>query len=194
MTCADVRAMLDAYLAGKLSDAQSVAIETHAASCAECEAVLEAATAIPVHAFDPPLPSALRKRTLARIAERTAPVDISRRDYIAPRTSPRNRRWRWLVAASGIAAAAAVTLMVGRDGHRSPALVPDTVALASPDTSVSVIAETRARPELAEIARAEQEVRDALVRAPNDGELRTFLRTLDRRRDELTRRVKESGP
>ena len=64
--CLQLDRVLPDYLAGRLAAADAVALETHAAACARCEAIVERSTRREV-AFAPALPPAVREATLGTI-------------------------------------------------------------------------------------------------------------------------------
>lgn len=182
MTCQKFNALLPAYRAGKTSAAQSRTMELHASACDACEALMDAASAVPVAAFAPEPPSELRDLVMASVGG-----------------APRGNSRRWGVAGVALAAAATVLIFlrvpapdVTRDSTRaggestSVAMMGDTVQTGA------ALAEARARPELAEIDRAASEVEAALAASPGDRELQSFLASIKARRDELTQRVKDA--
>lgn len=209
MTCETFRATLPAYRAGDTTEGVSRAMEAHASECADCEALMDDASAMPVTAFSPTMSADVlanvRARTMARLP---AAHDELRPSVVAVSSPARGRRW----GVAGIALAAAATIVVF---VRMPA--PDVIRAGMETTTVSTtqggtqgdralgdralgdsvqteaaIVETSARPELAEIERAEREIRQALTSAPNDRELQSFLSAINARREELRQRIRDA--
>ncbi len=167
MTCAELDLDIDAYLRGDLDDQRATELELHAASCARCEAVLDAAT-IPGVMPDIAPPPTLRADTLAAVQR--------------ARTAHGRRRWTLPV---GVAAAAVLVLMVLQPAPKR--------AADNPGNPVTSIAESRARPELAELDAAERELNAALQAEPDDADLRGYLAAVTARRAALTRLVREAS-
>jgi len=193
-TCTHLDDALAEYLAGRLPDREAAAIEQHASTCARCEGVLDRTTQR-VHHFEPTLPSAVRDATLRQVRAKA----LGRQ---------RTARIGW----TSLAAAAVLTIGFSqwRAVNDSPAVDMPTVAsgdVAAESLSraadgprvvegrmgaASFLAETQAEAEFAELDAAARELEDALRTTPADRELREFLRTVNARRDELTRRVREA--
>lgn len=193
MHCEEVDAQLDAYLANALDSARAEAIEHHVGSCARCEALLEAATRIDTASFTPPLPTTVRARTLAAVA------DVTR----APAATSRPATW-WRRAA-GVAAIAAVALVYVNTSSEAPASVPDSVASISVGTpsnainndAVSSGARTMAREQAASefqsLDAAAQELEAALKATPSDPDVQAYLDAVKARRAELAEKVAEAA-
>ena len=190
--CDDLDRSLDDYLAGSLSESEAVALETHAASCARCEARLEAATRKPVE-FSAALPATLREDTLRAVA---AARGGSSRQAVRPLRVP----WKWAGGITAIAAAALVYVVTQRADPTQPSLIDSTrnpAVATAPDTEVSSreravarLADQEAQSEFAALDAAGKELEEALAAAPTDRELRAYLSSVRARRDELARRVK----
>lgn len=192
MTCQEFEAQIASYVDGSLSEAQSLAIEAHASECEPCEARLDALTARSTASFAPPLPEALRTQTLAAIAAR-------RENGMSPRSAnPRAgdvRSMRWVGAAAAVAAAALFVVIVRPGEKQAQRVYADSsrTIVAGIDTSSSGgLADNRAQPEFTALDDAARELRAALVATPDDAQLREFLATVNARRAELERRVKDA--
>jgi anti-sigma factor RsiW len=192
MTCEHLSAQLEAYLAGALPDEQAAAIEQHVSRCARCEAQLEAATRVDVTAFAPPLPDALRARTLAAIA---APRDMP---TVAPSSmASRGNRWgRGLAVAATLASAAVLAVMLRREAP--PAPVPPAIANAeepssAPLAGATTLAREQAASEFQSLDAATQELEAALKAAPDDRDVQSYLDAVRARRAELTEKVAEAA-
>lgn len=199
MTCDEARDRIDGWLRGDLSGAESVALEAHAAGCAECQTDLDAARLLGT-----PL------RQLPGTIEPAADLwpGIERR--LTPRVGLARRRFEfpaWLLAAAAvvlIAASAAGTaiLLRGRALHGKPASGIATVeaqyATASDDLTAAL---EKARPRLspgtaATIARslavidsALAESRRALALDPNNLVLEQLVVAAWRQKVDLLRRA-----
>jgi len=97
MNCDAFTGKLDDYLDGELSSAETRALETHAAGCADCERTLNAARNLQRHAFALPAEREPLRDLWPEIAAR-----------IEPRRIMNRQQARWL---RGIAAALAVTVV-----------------------------------------------------------------------------------
>ena len=192
VTCHDVRARLAAYLAGESTDAESLAIERHASACAECEAVLEEATRLPVDAFAPPVPSELRDRTLAAVSARAADGGTPSVRAPGAATMRTRRVARWIAVASTLAAAAALFLVVRPDVAPLAPRPDSALAVAPAAQKPGELADVSARPEFVELERAANELKAELTKTPDDAELQAFLEAVNTRRMELERRVKDA--
>lgn len=193
MHCDDVDAQLDAYLANALDSASAEAIEHHVSSCARCEARLEVATRIDTTSFAPPLPTTVRARTLAAVADATrAPAATSQ-----PTT--------WWRRAAGVAAIAALAMVYVNTSREAPATAPDSVASVSVGTpsnainndAVSSGARTMAREQAASefqsLDAAAQELEAALKATPSDPDVQAYLDAVKARRAELADKVAEAA-
>lgn len=192
MTCQEFETQIASYMHGSLPEAQSLALEEHASECAACEARLDALTARSTDAFAPALPEALRAQTLAAVAARRAngpsPSDVN----VRPNSS---RGMRWVGAAAAVAAAAVLVVLVRPPEQQAQRIYADSAktTVAAVDTSSSGgLADTRAQPEFTALDDAARELRAALVATPDDAQLREFLATVNARRAELERRVKDA--
>jgi hypothetical protein len=193
--CDDLDRLLDAYLAGTLPESEAVALETHAASCARCEARLDAATRRPVD-LSAALPATLREDTLRAVA-------VAR--GASPRRAARTMRvpWAWAGGITSIAAAALVYVVTQRVEPTRPDVIDSTrrpVVATAPDTEVpsrervaARLADQEAQSEFAALDAAGKELEAALAAAPADRELRAYLSSVRARRDELARRVKAAA-
>ncbi|MES2521799.1 MAG: zf-HC2 domain-containing protein [Gemmatimonadota bacterium] len=196
--CAAFDASLPGYLAGRLNEADAIELETHAAECERCEAILETATRRDVTAFAPPLPAELRSATLAAVGSGAdAPLV---RSISASRGA---RRWRIGGSVAALAAAAALALMVSRrdttDTYGPEGVVPRTLDTASAafggnpvQQGAARLASEGARAEFESLDAAAHEIEQALQAAPDDPELRSYLSSVRARRDELAQRVKQA--
>ncbi len=177
ITCETFLSALDAYRAGTLDAARSVALETHAASCATCEARLEQATAGLLPRFAPAPPAALRAQVLGAVAAR--------------RTSQRRTIWARVGAAAAAAAFAAVLLRPAPKGAQ--VLVADSTRVPAAQLGAGgASAEDIARSEFRALDDAARELQAALTRAPGDAELTSFLRSIDDQRAALRRQVQDA--
>lgn len=182
-SCADFDRDLPSYLEGALADAEAERLEAHAAECARCEPLMEAATRR-ADTFAPALPWTVRDATLNTIA-------ISRVN------DAHRIRARWLTGTGVLAAAALLSIFVSRE---SPVSVVDSArgvreAVVADNPMVRIasqLADDEAKAQFAELDAAASELEIALVTAPNDRELRAYLNSVRARRDELARRVKEA--
>lgn len=190
MSCDDLDRALPDYLAGALSEREALALERHAASCARCEARLDAATRRPVSLELPDaLRDGLRKDTLRAVAS-------SRTARSASRT------WMWAGGVTTMAAAALVFIVMrgtipsdGSPGAVDSARGPDAVFADMDEVPARArvaarLADQEARSEFAALDAAAREIEAALAAAPADRELRAYLSSVRARRDELARRVK----
>jgi hypothetical protein len=186
MTCQEFDDRFAAYHAGTLAESACLELERHAAECAVCEAQLESRSGPLSLVFAPPLPPDLRARTLAAIASH---------GYAA-------RSSRWMAGVAAIAAAAVLVVLVRPREKQAQHLLADSAAVAVEDarggeggiapSSPGGLAVARARPEFTALDSAARELREALVDSPDDAGLRAFLTSVDARRAELERRVKEA--
>lgn len=194
ITCQQLDRALGDYLAGRLPASEAAGLEWHAGTCARCEGVLESVTQRAT-TFEPTLPPALRETTLRQV-----------------RAMALGRRRTARIGFTSLAAAAVLTIVFSqwRAANDNPAADMPTVAsgdvaaesLSRPADLPSVVdgrmgaasflAETHAETEFAELDAAARELEEALKATPADRELREFLRTVNARRDELTRRVREA--
>ena len=180
MTCQQFDRIEADYLSGTLSETDARALEAHAASCASCEARLDAKTRRDVTAFAPTLPPELRTRTLAAVRARRS-------------AGRRARRW-WTAGIA--AAAAAVVLSVGVARFTSAPADDPTTTVATQDTAVSpaaTLAMLSSRDEFAALDEAIRELETALAASPGDAELQAFLASAIARRTELERQVKDAA-
>lgn len=195
MSCHLVASQLPAYLDGTVPPAVASRLEWHAASCATCEALLEAATARGA-AYTPALPESLKVATLAA-------VDVQRQHQHGPLHG--NTRWRRGGLATVLAAAAVLVIAVmARGGGAVPDLpvVADsgrvdggssTMVMSNVMREAGLMASVQAAPELLALDAAMQELDAALEVTPDDAELRRYRSTIRTRRDELERRVRDAA-
>lgn len=218
LACVEVDAALPDYLAGRLDETAAEAVETHAASCARCEALLERGSrealdaVASVAAFAPPLPPTLRAETMAAVARATPP---------GGRATARAWR-RWGGAGSALLAAAAVLVVVvrvhGTDAGALPDALSGTASRATArlaDGAGQVVADSGpvaneplmapvmrraarlagepAQGEFQALDAAAAELEAALEAAPDDATLRDGLASVRARRAELTRQVREAA-
>lgn len=158
---------LDAYLAGALTAAEAEALEAHAAECEACAALLDARTRLPI----------------TQLAREIVP-DPAVRDAVmqAVRALPRQRASRWLLPAA-IAAGVLVAITLARPPVKG-AQSPVSVLTAS-------LAEERTRGQLQQLDAAREEIRLALVDAPDDLDLLAARDRLAAQRNALANLVKE---
>ena len=192
MTCQEFETQIASYMDGSLSDAESAAIEEHASTCATCEVRLEQLTLRSMVAFAPALPPPMREQTLSAVAARRESENAKLNARV--RVSG-VRPMRWVAAGAAIAAAAVLMIVVRprekqaqrvyADSSKAAAVVVDTASSAG-------MADERARPEFTALDNAARELRAALVATPDDAQLREFLATVNARRGELERRVKDA--
>jgi hypothetical protein len=165
MTCADTDRRFAEWLAGTLPEADARALEAHAGECAACGDRLERAFTLPTLPAEVTPPSSLRADLLASIAG-------ARR---------RQRRVRWLVSASAVAAVMFFALV--QQPRRKEADDLDNGAAI-------LFAMERARPELESLDEAERELTAALQRTPDDRALAHALEDLRRQRQQLQKLVR----
>ena len=191
MTCQDFETQIASYMDGSLSDAESAAIEEHASTCATCEVRLEQLTARSMVAFAPALPPTMREQALSAVAARreSENTKLNARVHVSG-----VRPMRWVVAATAVAAAAVLMMVVRpREKQAQRVYADSSKAAALADTATSAgMADERARPEFTALDNAARELRAALVATPDDAQLREFLATVNARRGELERRVKDA--
>ncbi len=191
MTCQEFETQIASYMDGSLSDAESAAIEEHASTCATCEVRLEQLTARSMVAFAPALPPTMREQALSAVAARreSENTKLNARVHVSG-----VRPMRWVVAATAVAAAAVLTIVVRpREKQEQRVYADSSKAAALVDTATSAgMADERARPEFSALDDAARELRAALVTTPDDAQLREFLATVNARRGELERRVKDA--
>lgn len=176
MNCNEFETNLTAYMSGSLSSAECWRMEQHAAGCAACETLMESTTVRPVDAFAPVIPTELRARTLSAVVSRG-----------------RGRRAvRWVQGMALLAAASlAIVTLRPREKRAQPVhgnSVQDT--LRRSDGAASALA--RAQSEFQALDDATRELQSALATAPNDRQLGAFLTSVNARRAELERRVKDA--
>ena len=178
MTCDDLRQALDAYRAGTLDETRSVALEEHAASCADCESRLKEATAGLLPAFAPELPATLRAPVLHAVAARRR----ARRTIIG-----------WRPVGALVVAAALVAIIVRPTTPVTPPSLSDTAVVASSAVPTRMAdADEIARSEFRALDDAARELRTALERTPDDTELAAFLRRVNDQRAALRRQVQDA--
>jgi anti-sigma factor RsiW len=168
MTCTEFSKRLDAWLAGTLTEADARAFEQHAAECSACGVQLDRVSGISALSREVAPPSSLREATLHAVAQRRAVL-------------------RWRRIGTGIVAVAAVALfiVISRPGGSSNPGIP------GPPTELIAVA--RARPELAALDAAEQDVEKALREQPADSALAGDLLRIRRQRDAMQRLVAQVG-
>ena len=191
MTCQEFETQIASYMDGSLSDAESAAIEEHASTCATCEVRLEQLTLRSMVAFAPALPPTMREQALSAVAARRE----SENTKLNARVHESGvRPMRWVVAATAVAAAAVLMIVVRpREKQEQRVYADSSKAAALVDTATSAgMADERARPEFSALDDAARELRAALVATPDDAQLREFLATVNARRGELERRVKDA--
>lgn len=108
MNCEELRARLDAYMDGELSDAELRDMEAHAATCADCER--ELASARLLRELMAEMPEEVAVPLEAQAAWRRAVREEAKRNAAPARTERKSGR-RWLRAV--YAAAAALVLVLG---------------------------------------------------------------------------------
>jgi len=205
--CAVFDHALPTYLTGRPSDEDAEQVESHAASCARCEALLEESTRFPTGDFLPPLPSTLRAPIMTAVAAsshpRARPVVSDRaRDDVHMFHAP-HAAWRWPIgtAAATLLTAAALFMFIRPQQQPdvpAPSRVSGTMpgANAYPDNAAmgnaARLASDRARAEFKLLDAAAREIEDALQASPDDAELRGYQSVVGARRSELTQRVKEA--
>lgn len=190
-------ALLPAYLAGTMADADAWRFEWHAAHCETCEARL--AMGEPAVTPADALIAALKPTAAEQAAMR---ADLLGVIALSPRKltarSARRSSLRWM-APLGLTAAAALTFMlVNRDPTSTEAIAPPGSAFdpafaddrSAPIVTAMQLASNQAAPEFAALDAAADELDVAIASAPNDRELRAFRSSLDARREELAQRVK----
>lgn len=202
--CAAFHASLRAYLAGRLDEADAERLESHAAACARCEAILDSATRRAVTSFAPQMPTELRATTLAAVAAAVTAAASGVASGATPgvrQLHPSRRAGGWRVGGSVmlLAAAAALALTVVR--RDTPLRGPDEGIAAANDAPVLSdvnavqqgamrLATEGAKAEFESLDAAARELERALQSTPDDPELRSYLAAVRSRRDELTQRVK----
>jgi hypothetical protein len=164
MTCTEFSERLDAWRAGTLSEADARMLEQHAAGCSVCGAQLDRASTIGLLPREVAPPSSLREATLRAVSQRRAVL-----------------RWRRVGTAIIAVAAVALFIVISRPGGLSNAGIP------GPPTEL--IAVSRARPELAALDAAEQDVEKALREQPADSALAGDLLRIRRQREAMQRLV-----
>jgi len=204
--CAAFDHALPTYLTGQLSDEDAVQVESHAASCVRCEALLEESTRVPTSNFLPPLPSTLRAPIMTAVAASShpgaSPVFSDRARSSVHRFHAPHAAWRWPIGTAATLLSAAALFMFMRLQQQPDVPAPSSVsgtmpgANAYPDNaamgSAARLASDRARAEFKLLDAAAREIEDALQASPNDAELRGFQSVVGARRSELTQRVKEA--
>jgi predicted anti-sigma-YlaC factor YlaD len=199
MTCDEARERIDGWLRGELSRADSAALETHAAGCAECQTDLDA-----VRLLGTPL------RQLPGTIEPAADLwpGIERR--LTPRVGLARRRLAlpaWVLAAAAVvlivvSATGTALLLRGRASAGTPArgiaALEAQYAVASNDLTAALM---RARPNLAPgtaatierslavIDSALAESRRALAHDPNNLVLEQLVVAAWRQKLDLLRRA-----
>lgn len=187
ITCAVVQEQMGAYLANQLDETLALALEAHAATCADCEHRLDQATRLPALAFAPEPPVALREATRAAVqAARDTRDSAVSGPYVGT-----SQRWSLLVGAAALASAAVLVVQVSRAPSDTEASVAEAVAVALVPTAQR-LADGPAAAEFAAIDAAARELDVALASAPDDAELRQYRASVRARRDELARRVQEA--
>lgn len=168
MDCAQRDALLPEYLAGRLDADQAEAFEEHAAHCARCAPIVEAAT-----------------RPGFTLPAELAPPDLVRRrvlEAIDRGAGARSGFPRWILPA----AAAALVLLVLNLG--APPRKSGQVPVRTPS---SAMAAERADAELKALDAAEAELSAALRASPDDGDLKAALSRLALQRKSLEALIKE---
>ena len=205
--CAAFDHALPTYLTGQLSDEDAVQVESHAASCVRCEALLEESTRVPTSNFLPPLPSTLRAPIMTAVAASShpgaSPVFSDRARSSVHRFHAPHAAWRWPIgtAAATLLAAAALFIFV-RPQRKPDVPAPSRVSVTMPGVNaypdnaamgnLARLASDRARAEFLLLDAAAREIDDALQASPDDAELRGYQSVVGARRSELTQRVKEA--
>ena len=116
MTCAELRARLDAYARDALSRSEASRFEEHLNGCAECQAFLEAAE-----------PRLARTESLARQIEPAPDLWPGIRSRLLPRGAGSRRRFlvpAWMLAAAAVlivAVSSGVTFFLSRGPASGPA-------------------------------------------------------------------------
>ena len=192
MTCQEFETQIASYMDGSLSESQSLAVEEHASTCAVCDARLEGLSVRSTAGFAPALPAELRAQTLAAVATRRARAHAG---TAAKVQGPRVRPMRWVGAVAAFAAVAVLMVIARPREKQAQRIYADSsrAGVALPDTTSSAgLADERARPEFTALDDAARELRAALAASPDDPQLRDFLATVNARRAELERRVKDA--
>jgi hypothetical protein len=167
ITCAACDAQVDAYLGGRLSEAEAAALELHASECDRCGPMLESRTRLPLALSVEVAPDPLhRERVLAQVHRRRG-----------------RRRATWWVP---VAVAAGLVLAFGL--MRPPVKSGQGPAIAG---SPAAIAAERADGEFQQLDAARAELRDALAKSPRDPMLLRALERLDAQRKSLENLVQE---
>ena len=179
MTCDEFQTRLTGYVDDTLSADDCGALESHAATCAACEFLLERATAGTLPLFAPPLPVELRAPVLQAVVEHK-----------------RRSRATLLARASAVVGVAALlAFMLLPTLKPAQLVVADsssvTAANLAPGTGRSP-ADERAQSEFIALDDAARELKSAIARSPGDGQLSTFLQSVTARRAELRQRVKDA--
>jgi anti-sigma factor RsiW len=164
MTCAECIQRMSAWRDGTLTDAEARELEAHAASCERCGAELEVLSRVGSVAREIEPPPGLRDATL-RAVER------------------QRTRTRWQRTATGVAAIAALAFIaIALQPHRKS-------ASDFPGAGRVLLAMDRARPEFAELDRAERDLDAAIAASPNDADLSAARQRVRRQRDLLQQLV-----
>ncbi len=164
MTCEEFREDFEAWRAGTLTEADARTLEQHAAECSVCGAELD------------------RLSTVGRLSREVAPPP-SLREVTLRAVSQRRAVLRWRRAGTGIAAVAAIAffIVITRPGGSSHPGIPGPAN--------ELIAVSRARPELAALDAAEQDVEKALREQPGDSGLAGDLLRIRHQREAMQRLV-----
>lgn len=168
MDCAQVDALLPEYLSGRLDADRADAFEEHAAHCARCAPIVDAAT-----------------RTGVTLPAELAPPDLVRRRVLeAIDARPRARAGlpRWAIPAVA-AALVLIALNLGAPPRKS-----GQVPMRTPSSALAI---ERADAELKALDAAEAELSAALRTAPGDGDLQTALSRIVLQRKALEALIKE---
>lgn len=186
MTCQTFETRSASYIAGTLTESESVALELHASECAVCETLLEQRTARSTDSFAPAPPPTLREHTLSAVAARRADTRV-RSTGIPP------MRWAGVSMAIAAAALLMVTTRPREKQAQRPAVDSSVVTTTGTGAAaITGIADERARSEFSALDDAARELREALAATPNDAQLRGFLASVNARRAELERRVRDA--
>lgn len=149
MTCDVFADRLMAYLEDETDARTRAALERHAATCAECGAVLADLRQLRLDAAN--LPELAPSRDLwAGVAARIeAPVVPIGAPAVEPRRAPAARFWKIGLVAASLVGAAALGYLAGNRGTETPRIVSrigtDTILAQAPETVV-VTRETEAGP------------------------------------------------
>jgi hypothetical protein len=131
--CATIQDQLPDLAAGRLGEAERAGVEVHLRGCAACSEAFETLcllAAAPVEA-----PAGLEGRIQAAVRSGSAAAPLADARPSTGRARPGQRR-RWMAPVWGLAAAAAVALLMGRTLLPSADSEPDLLAMADGEIPV----------------------------------------------------------